>query len=60
LFYGFVTHADTAVALVSFVSTQVKEMIREAAEIGQGKIDSLVNVAGVDIIAKLEDTDPER
>jgi hypothetical protein len=55
-----VTRAETAGALVTVTGAQVKKMIGEAAEIGQGKIDSLVNVAGVDIIAKLEDTDPER
>lgn len=38
----------------------VNDLIDVAQAVGGGKIDSLVNVAGVDIIAKLEDTEPDR
>lgn len=38
----------------------VTHLIDVAQAVGGGKIDSLVNVAGVDIIAKLEDTEPDR
>ncbi len=38
----------------------VDHLIDVAQTVGGGKIDSLVNVAGVDIIAKLEDTEPDR
>jgi NAD(P)-dependent dehydrogenase (short-subunit alcohol dehydrogenase family) len=38
----------------------VKKMVDAAQKIGGGKIDALVNVAGVDFIAKLEDTELDR
>ena len=38
----------------------VKQLIEVAQLAGGGQIDALVNVAGVDIIAKLEDTEPDR
>ena len=46
---------------VTFIETDVsneddiKRMIAAGAELGNGKLHGLVNVAGVDIIAKLED-----
>lgn len=38
----------------------VEHLIDVAKDVGGGKIDALINVAGVDIIAKLEDTEPDR
>jgi NAD(P)-dependent dehydrogenase (short-subunit alcohol dehydrogenase family) len=38
----------------------VQNMVETAQAIGGGKIDALINVAGVDFIAKLEDTELDR
>eukprot|EP00040_Diaphanoeca_grandis_P007486 m.41089 g.41089 ORF g.41089 m.41089 type:complete len:333 (-) comp18699_c0_seq1:78-1076(-) len=40
--------------------SSVESLMVKAAEIGNGNIHALVNVAGVDIIAKLEDTSTDR
>ena len=53
---------DSATFVETDVSSEaaVANLIEVAAGSGGGKIDALINVAGVDIIATLEDTEPDR